>query len=113
MMAAVRKGPHYPVPLPPVPAPGRTGVLAALGLALLLAGCGAVGAIAITWWISSGAQSEGIEGAGPGEHTTDVLLTCVAAGVLAALLGGATWRLGRALRASNTAPAPAAEVVAA
>ena len=40
MMAAVRKGPHYPVPLPPVPAPGRTGVLAALGLALLLAGCG-------------------------------------------------------------------------
>ncbi|KWX24581.1 hypothetical protein AFM11_07820 [Mycolicibacterium wolinskyi] len=81
--------------------------------AWLLAGCGAAGAIAITWWISSGAQSEGIEGAGPGEHTTDVLLTCVAAGVLAALLGGATWRLGRALRASNTAPAPAAEVVAA
>mgnify|MGYP003621880082 FL=1 len=40
MMAAVRKGPHYPVPLPPVPAPGRTGVLAALVLALLLAGCG-------------------------------------------------------------------------
>ena len=40
MMAAVRKGPHYPVPLPPVPAPGRTGVLAALGLALLLAACG-------------------------------------------------------------------------
>ena len=40
MMAAVRKGPHYPVPLPPLPAPGRTGVLAALGLALLLAGCG-------------------------------------------------------------------------
>ena len=40
MMAAVRKGPHYPAPLPPVPAPGRTGVLAALVLALLLAGCG-------------------------------------------------------------------------
>lgn len=77
----------------------------------LLAGCGAAGAIAITWWISSAMQSPG--GIEAGEHASSVLLTCVAAGLLAALLGGATWRLGRALRASNIPPAVSATVGAA
>jgi hypothetical protein len=66
----------------------------------LLAACGAAGAIAITSWISAAMPSDGgIEGPG-GDHASSVLLTCIAAGALAAVLGGATWRLGRALRAS-------------
>ncbi|MDV3129819.1 hypothetical protein M1247_33280 [Mycobacterium sp. 21AC1] len=81
--------------------------------AWLLACSGAVGAIVITWWISSGTSSEGIEGAAPGEHTTSVALTCIAAGALAAVLGGATWRLGRALRSSNAVAPERTEAVSA
>jgi hypothetical protein len=80
--------------------------------AWLLAGCGAAGAIAITWWISSAMQSDISIERSAGGYTSSVLLTCIAAGALAAVLGGATWRLGRALRAS-TAPAVSTTVGAA
>ena len=74
--------------------------------AWLLAGTGAAGAIAITWLLGSMA-SGGVDlgGDGGGGPAGSILLTCVAAGLLAGVLGGATWRLGRALRASNTSPA--------
>jgi hypothetical protein len=55
--------------------------------ALLLGLCGGVGAIVITWWLAA---------------TGDVVLTCLAAGVFAALAGAATWRLGHAMRVANT-----------
>ncbi|MBY0291354.1 MAG: hypothetical protein K2X52_30075 [Mycobacteriaceae bacterium] len=74
--------------------------------AWLLAGSGAVGAIAITWLlglIGSGGVDLGDEGGGG--PAGSILLTCVVAGLLAGVLGGATWRLGRALRASNATPA--------
>ncbi|MET0702657.1 MAG: hypothetical protein ABWY93_23635 [Mycobacterium sp.] len=73
--------------------------------ASLLAGSGAVGLIAITWLLDS-MGSGGIDlGAEDGEGgAASILLTCVAGGLLAGVLGGATWRLGRALRASNAAP---------
>jgi hypothetical protein len=70
--------------------------------AWLLAGSGAAGVVAITWLLSS-MGSGGIDlGGEDGEGSAgSILLTCVAGGLLAGLLGGATWRLGRALRASN------------
>ncbi len=61
--------------------------------AWLLGLCGGVGAIAITWWLTA----SGDEGPSGG-----VVLTCVAAGVIAALLGAAVWRLGYAMRVANT-----------
>ncbi|OBC06734.1 hypothetical protein A5784_09585 [Mycobacterium sp. 852013-50091_SCH5140682] len=64
--------------------------------AWLLAGCGAVGAAAITWWLESGMRHA------PGDN---VVFTCAASAVIAAILGAATLRLGRALRAADTAPA--------
>ncbi len=73
--------------------------------AWLLAGTGAAGAIAITWLLGSMAGGTDLGGDGGGGPAGSILLTCVAAGLLAGVLGGATWRLGRALRASNTLPA--------
>jgi hypothetical protein len=61
--------------------------------AWLLAACGGVGAIAIAWWLTTFGD-EGQSGA--------VVLTFVAAGVIAALLGAAIWRLGYAMRVANT-----------
>jgi uncharacterized membrane-anchored protein YitT (DUF2179 family) len=73
--------------------------------AWLLAGSGAAGVIAIVWLLSSmgsgGVDLGGEDGDGP---AGSILLTCVAGGLLAGVLGGATWRLGRALRGSNATP---------
>jgi hypothetical protein len=80
--------------------------------AWLLAGSGAVGAIAIIWLLGamgSGGSDIG-DSEGGGGHAGSVLLTSVTAGTLAAVLGGATWRLGQALRASNSGPAVSATV---
>lgn len=78
--------------------------------AWLLAGSGAAGVIAITWLLhsmgSGGVDLGGEDGGGVGS----LLLTCVAGGLLAGVLGGATWRLGRALRASNATPAASVTV---
>jgi hypothetical protein len=74
--------------------------------AWLLAGSGAAGAVAITWllgWMGSGGVDLGDEG--EGGPAGSILLTCITAGPIAGVLGGATWRLGLALRASNAAPA--------
>ncbi len=79
--------------------------------AWLLAGSGAAGVVAITWllgWMGSGGVDLGDEG--EGGPAGSILLTCVTAGLLAGVLGGATWRLGRALRASNATPAVSATV---
>lgn len=76
-----------------------------------LAGSGAAGLIAITWLLglmeSGGVDLGGEDGGG---DAGSILLTCVAGGMLAGVLGGATWRLGRALRASNATPAVGATV---
>jgi len=78
--------------------------------AWLLAGSGAAGAIAITWLLGS-MGSGGVDlGGDDGGPAGSIVLTCVAAGALAGVLGGATSRLGRALRASNKAPAANATV---
>lgn len=77
----------------------------------LLAGSGAAGLIAITWLLSSmGSGGVDLGGEDDGGPAGGVLLTCVVGGLLAGLLGGATWRLGRALRASNAPPAASAAV---
>lgn len=77
----------------------------------LLAGAGAAGVIAITVLLgtlgSGGVDLGGEDDGGPGGS---LALTCVAGGLFAGLLGGATWRLGRALRASSEAPAVGAIV---
>ncbi len=73
--------------------------------AWLLAGSGAAGVIAITWLLSSmGSEGVDLGGEDGGGHAGSILLTCVVEGLLAGVLGGATWRLGRALRASNATP---------
>jgi hypothetical protein len=51
---------------------------------------------------SGGVDLGGEDGGG---HAGSILLTCVAGGLLAGVLGGATWRLGQALRAANATPA--------
>jgi hypothetical protein len=73
--------------------------------AWLLAACGAAGAVAIIWLLSS-LDSGGVDlgGEDGGGGAGSILLTCVAGALLTGVLGGATWRLGRALRASNTTP---------
>jgi hypothetical protein len=72
--------------------------------AWLLAGSGAAGVVAITWLLSSlGSGGVDLGGEDGGGQAGGILLTCVAGGLLAGVLGGATWRLGRALRASATA----------
>jgi hypothetical protein len=77
--------------------------------AWVLAGAGAVGVIAIIVVLGSvgsgGVDLGGEDGGGP---AGSMLLTCVAGGLLAGTLGGAMWRLGGALRASNAAPAASA-----
>lgn len=74
--------------------------------AWLLAASGAAGVIAIVWSLSSlgsgGVDLGGEDGEG---QAGSILLTCVVGGLLAGVLGGATWRLGWALRASNATPA--------
>ncbi|MGV9800456.1 hypothetical protein ACWDTP_20660 [Mycobacterium sp. NPDC003449] len=65
-----------------------------------LAGLGAVGAVAIAWWLGSSGTAVG------------TAATCAAAGGLAALLGGATFRLGRTMREVGTAPADDHEMAA-
>ncbi|GAS86536.1 hypothetical protein [Mycolicibacterium brisbanense] len=72
--------------------------------AWLLAGSGAVGALAITWWLESGMRHQ------PGDN---VVFTCVASAVIAAILGAATVRLGRALRVADSAPAARDDAVVA
>jgi hypothetical protein len=72
--------------------------------AWLLAGSGAVGAIAIIFVLGA-MGSGGSDIGGDDGHAGSVLLTSIVAGTLGAVLGGATWRLGRALRASNAPPA--------
>ena len=73
--------------------------------AWLLAGSGAAGVVAITWLLSSlGSGGVDLGGEDGGGNAGDILQTAVAGGLLAGLLGGATWRLGRALRESNVAP---------
>ena len=75
--------------------------------AWLLAGSGAAGVIAISWLLRS-LGSGGVDlGGEEGEYAGSVLLTCVAGGLLAGALGGATYRLGQALLAAN---APAVSV---
>ncbi|PRC43330.1 hypothetical protein C6A85_000000105925 [Mycobacterium sp. ITM-2017-0098] len=57
--------------------------------------------IAISLLLSSmGSGGVDLGGEDGGGHAGSILLTCVAGGLLAGVLGGATWRLGRALRAS-------------
>ncbi|OBB56037.1 hypothetical protein A5757_03105 [Mycobacterium sp. 852013-51886_SCH5428379] len=74
--------------------------------AWLLGGSGAAGLIAIAWLLSSmGSGGVDLGGEDGGGHAGSVLLTCLAGGLLAGVLGGATWRLGRALRATNATPA--------
>jgi hypothetical protein len=76
--------------------------------AWLLGASGGVGAIAITWWLmGSGDETDG------GGQSGGVVLTCVAAGVVAALLGVAIWRLGYAMRVANTRRTNTSDVVAA
>jgi len=74
--------------------------------AWLLAGCGAAGAVAIIWLLSS-MESGGVDlgGEDDGGGAGSILLTCIAGALLTGGLGGATWRLGRALRASNATSA--------
>ncbi|WP_396933176.1 hypothetical protein [Mycolicibacterium sp.] len=64
--------------------------------AWLLAGLGAAGAVAISWWLGSGMD---------GEPAANVAATSAAAAVLGAVLGAATQRLGQAMRACGAAPA--------
>lgn len=72
----------------------------------LLAGSGAAGVIAITWLLNSmGSGGVDLGGEDGGGSAGSLLLTCVAGSLLTGALGGATWRLGRALRASNTTTA--------
>jgi hypothetical protein len=68
----------------------------------LLAGSGALGVIAIIGLLSSiGSGGVDLGGEDGGGQAGSMSSTCVAGGLLAGVLGGATWRLGRALRASN------------
>ncbi|ART72152.1 hypothetical protein BTO20_29590 [Mycobacterium dioxanotrophicus] len=69
-----------------------------------LAGYGAVGAAAITWWLESGMRHA------PGDS---IVFTCAASAAIAAILGAATLRLGRALRAANTAAVARGDAVVA
>ena len=62
---------------------------------------GGVGAVAIIWWVD--VQFAGDDGGrDAGQSSPSLVLTCVAAGVIGALLGMAIWRLGYAMRLANT-----------
>jgi hypothetical protein len=71
--------------------------------AWLLGLYGAVGATTVTWWLTT-------SGGDAGEQSGSVVLSCLAAGVIAALLGAATWRLGHAMRGANPAGADSSGV---
>jgi hypothetical protein len=75
--------------------------------AWLLGLCAGVGAIAITWWITAGFPS------GEEFDAGSVVINCFAAGVIAALLGIAIWRLGYAMCVANTRRAIASDAAAA
>jgi len=66
----------------------------------LLGSCGGVGAVVIMWWVT--VQFGGNEGPYDGESPSALLLTCVGAGVIGALIGVAIWRLGYAMQRANT-----------
>jgi hypothetical protein len=72
---------------------------------------GGVGAVAIMWWVTAQFGS----GHGPygDESSSGLVLTCIAAGVLGALIGMAIWRLGYAMRLANTRRTDASDVAVA
>jgi hypothetical protein len=62
---------------------------------------GSVGAVAIIWWVNVQFSGDG-DGPDAGRSSPSLVLTCIAAGVLGALIGMAIWRLGYAMRLANT-----------
>jgi hypothetical protein len=73
---------------------------------------GSVGAVAIIWWVNVQFSSDG-DGPDAGRSSPSLVLTCVAAGVLGALIGMAIWRLGYAMRLANTRRTDASDVAVA